>query len=132
MSESLDLGTVMLYHGIGVLAIAFSLTTIFWSSTGGGVISLVSIYSQINVLGNSSFTIIFQRKHLSKPKPKIEMGTQNSDIDYDWIPKEALQSECHVVCWKSCWWMLSLRSASSSKGLMNYINRLSLRLATLM
>lgn len=33
----------------------------------------------------------FSRKHLSKPKPKIEMGTQNSDIDYDWIPKEALQ-----------------------------------------
>ena len=21
------------------------------------------------------------------------MGTQNSDIDYDWIPKEALQSK---------------------------------------
>ena len=41
-----------------------------------------------------NFKYIFQRKHLSKSKkPKIEMGTQNSDIDYDWIPKEALQSK---------------------------------------
>lgn len=30
----------------------------------------------------------------SKPKQVVEMGTQNnSDIDYDWIPKETLQSK---------------------------------------
>ena len=40
-----------------------------------------------------SSCLVFQRRHLSKPKPKVEMGTQNSDIDYDWIPKEALQSK---------------------------------------
>lgn len=32
----------------------------------------------------------FGRKRLSKPKP-VEMGTQNSDVDYDWLPKETLQ-----------------------------------------
>lgn len=37
----------------------------------------------------------FGRKHITtKPKPPVEMGTQNkSDIDFDWIPKENLSSE---------------------------------------
>ncbi|VDI52162.1 translocon-associated protein subunit alpha-like [Mytilus galloprovincialis] len=43
------------------------------------------------MVGAQQFLGTFSRKHLSKPKPKVEMGTQNSDIDYDWIPKEALQ-----------------------------------------
>ncbi|CAC5396654.1 SSR1 [Mytilus coruscus] len=43
------------------------------------------------LVGAQQFLGTFSRKHLSKPKPKVEMGTQNSDIDYDWIPKEALQ-----------------------------------------
>ncbi|ELT99950.1 hypothetical protein CAPTEDRAFT_223723 [Capitella teleta] len=33
----------------------------------------------------------FGKKRMSKSKAPVEMGTQsNSDIDYDWIPKEAL------------------------------------------
>lgn len=43
------------------------------------------------LVGAQQFLGTFSRRHLSKPKPKVEMGTQNSDIDYDWIPKEALQ-----------------------------------------
>ena len=41
----------------------------------------------------------FQKKRLSKPKAPIEMGTQNSDIDYSWIPKETLMamSEYHSL-----------------------------------
>ncbi|XP_060080257.1 translocon-associated protein subunit alpha-like [Ylistrum balloti] len=31
------------------------------------------------------------KKRLIKPRQPVEMGTQNSDIDFDWIPKEALQ-----------------------------------------
>ncbi|ESN93447.1 hypothetical protein HELRODRAFT_88699 [Helobdella robusta] len=36
----------------------------------------------------------FKKKHLgSKPKQAVELGTQNKgDVDYDWIPKEALIS----------------------------------------
>jgi len=34
----------------------------------------------------------FGKKRMSKPRAPVEMGTQNSDIDYDWIPKETLQS----------------------------------------
>lgn len=34
----------------------------------------------------------FGKKRLSKPKAPIEMGTQNSDIDYSWIPKETLMA----------------------------------------
>jgi len=30
----------------------------------------------------------FSKKRLSRPKPRVEMGTQNSsDVDYDWIPQ---------------------------------------------
>jgi len=34
----------------------------------------------------------FSKKRLSKPKPAVEMGTQNNkgDVDYDWLPKETL------------------------------------------
>ena len=37
--------------------------------------------------------LMHQKKHLgSKPKQVTELGTQNKgDIDYDWLPKEALQ-----------------------------------------
>ncbi|KAL8574611.1 hypothetical protein ACOMHN_061611 [Nucella lapillus] len=31
------------------------------------------------------------RKRLYKPRPAVEMGTQNADIDYDWIPKETIK-----------------------------------------
>lgn len=34
----------------------------------------------------------FGRKRLSKPRQPVEMGTQNSDVDYDWLPKETLQN----------------------------------------
>ncbi|GFS25510.1 translocon-associated protein subunit alpha [Elysia marginata] len=34
----------------------------------------------------------FGRKRLTKPRQPVEMGTQNSDVDYDWLPKETLQS----------------------------------------
>lgn len=34
----------------------------------------------------------FGKKRVAKPRQAVEMGTQNSDIDYDWIPKETLQS----------------------------------------
>ena len=41
--------------------------------------------------------VCVQKKHLSKPRPVVEMGTQNADIDYDWIPKETIKemSELH-------------------------------------
>lgn len=35
--------------------------------------------------------IDLQRKRLSKPRQVVEMGTQNSEVDYDWIPKETLK-----------------------------------------
>ncbi|GFN92251.1 translocon-associated protein subunit alpha [Plakobranchus ocellatus] len=34
----------------------------------------------------------FGRKRMAKPRQPVEMGTQNSDVDYDWLPKETLQS----------------------------------------
>jgi len=34
----------------------------------------------------------FGRKRLSKPRQPVELGTQNSDVDYDWLPKETLQN----------------------------------------
>jgi hypothetical protein len=36
-------------------------------------------------------TFLLQRKRLSKPRQVVEMGTQNADIDYDWIPKETIK-----------------------------------------
>ncbi|KAK3085467.1 hypothetical protein FSP39_003825 [Pinctada imbricata] len=33
------------------------------------------------------------RKHLSKPRPPVERGTQNTDVDYDWIPEETIKME---------------------------------------
>ena len=35
--------------------------------------------------------LVLQKKRLSKPRPVVEMGTQNADIDYDWIPKETIK-----------------------------------------
>ncbi|KAL5021688.1 hypothetical protein ScPMuIL_000843 [Solemya velum] len=44
------------------------------------------------LVGAQQLLSTFGRKHLtSKPRPPVEMGTQNSDIDYDWLPKETLQ-----------------------------------------
>jgi hypothetical protein len=57
------------------------------------VIAVVFFKFIIKIIKFISSCLVFQRRHLSKPKPKVEMGTQNSDIDYDWIPKEALQSK---------------------------------------
>lgn len=31
------------------------------------------------------------KKRKSKPRQAVEMGTQNGDIDYDWIPKETIK-----------------------------------------
>lgn len=48
------------------------------------VLTLVGVHQ---LLGSLS------RKKLSKPKQKIEMGTQNqSDIDYDWLPEGTIDS----------------------------------------
>jgi hypothetical protein len=57
------------------------------------VIAVVFFKFIIKIIKFISSCLVFQRRHLSKPKPKVEMGTQNSDIDYDWIPKQALQSK---------------------------------------
>lgn len=44
------------------------------------------------VVGAQQLMASFGKKRSSKPKPAMEMGTQNqSDIDYDWIPKETLE-----------------------------------------
>jgi len=34
----------------------------------------------------------FGKKRISKARQPVEMGTQNSDVDYDWLPKETLQN----------------------------------------
>jgi len=44
------------------------------------------------LVGAQQLLATLGKKRLSKPKAPIEMGTQKSDIDYDWIPKEALLS----------------------------------------
>lgn len=44
------------------------------------------------LFGAHQLFLTYGRKHLSRPRRKMEMGTQNSDIDYDWIPKETLQA----------------------------------------
>lgn len=42
-------------------------------------------------VGAQQLIVSFGKKRMSKSKSPVEMGTQNnSDIDYDWIPKEAL------------------------------------------
>lgn len=44
------------------------------------------------LVGAQQFLVSFSKKRLSKPKPRVEMGTQNKgDVDYDWIPKENLE-----------------------------------------
>lgn len=47
----------------------------------------------LNIFGAYQFFGSIRKKHLgSKPKQVTELGTQNKgDIDYDWLPKEALQ-----------------------------------------
>jgi len=43
------------------------------------------------LVGAQQLLATFGKKRLSKPKAPVEMGTQNnSDIDYDWIPKQTL------------------------------------------
>jgi len=44
------------------------------------------------LVGAQQIFASFGKKRMSKPRAPVEMGTQNSDIDYDWIPKETLQS----------------------------------------
>lgn len=41
--------------------------------------------------------LTFQRKRLSKPRHVVEMGTQNADIDYDWIPKETIKDMSELL-----------------------------------
>lgn len=38
---------------------------------------------------------MLQKKHRSKKSHRqpVEMGTQNTDVDYDWIPKETLERD---------------------------------------
>ncbi|XP_005091294.1 translocon-associated protein subunit alpha [Aplysia californica] len=43
------------------------------------------------LVGAQQLVASFGRKRLSKPRQPVEMGTQNSDVDYDWLPKETLQ-----------------------------------------
>lgn len=43
------------------------------------------------LVGAQQIFASFGKKRMSKPRAPVEMGTQNSDIDYDWIPKETLQ-----------------------------------------
>ncbi|CAL1539375.1 unnamed protein product [Lymnaea stagnalis] len=43
------------------------------------------------LVGAQQLVANFGRKRLSKPRQTVELGTQNSDVDYDWLPKETLQ-----------------------------------------
>ncbi|XP_059163340.1 translocon-associated protein subunit alpha-like [Physella acuta] len=43
------------------------------------------------LVGAQQLVSNFGRKRLSKPRQPVEMGTQNTDVDYDWLPKETLQ-----------------------------------------
>lgn len=44
------------------------------------------------LVGAQQLLTSFGKKRLSKPRQTIELGTQNKgDIDFDWIPKEALE-----------------------------------------
>ncbi|KAL8589348.1 hypothetical protein ACOMHN_052351 [Nucella lapillus] len=47
-----------------------------------GILLLVGAQQLVSSLG---------KKHRSKSRPFVEMGTQNADIDYDWIPKETIK-----------------------------------------
>lgn len=47
-----------------------------------GILLLVGAQQLVASLG---------KKHRSKARPVVEMGTQNADIDYDWIPKETIK-----------------------------------------
>jgi len=44
------------------------------------------------LVGAQQLVASFGKKRLSKPRQPVEMGTQNSDVDYDWLPKETLQN----------------------------------------
>lgn len=43
------------------------------------------------LVGAQQLVVNLGRKHLTKPRQPVELGTQNSDVDYDWLPKETLQ-----------------------------------------
>ncbi|KAH3771739.1 hypothetical protein DPMN_173065 [Dreissena polymorpha] len=44
-------------------------------------------------IGAQQLLTTFGKKHLGKGKaaPKVEMGTQKTDVDYSWLPQETLQ-----------------------------------------
>jgi len=44
------------------------------------------------LVGAQQLVTSFGKKRMSKPRQVVEMGTQNSDVDYDWLPKETLQN----------------------------------------
>ncbi|XP_064610530.1 translocon-associated protein subunit alpha-like [Liolophura sinensis] len=43
------------------------------------------------LVGAQQLLATYGKKRLSRPKAPVEMGTQNSDVDYDWLPEETLQ-----------------------------------------
>ncbi|XP_052815960.1 translocon-associated protein subunit alpha-like [Mya arenaria] len=45
------------------------------------------------IFGAHQLLATFGKKHLGKGKsaPKVEMGTQKTDVDYSWLPQETLQ-----------------------------------------
>ncbi|XP_061197832.1 translocon-associated protein subunit alpha-like [Saccostrea echinata] len=47
------------------------------------------------LVGAQQFLASFSKKHRSKKAhhQPVEMGTQNTDVDYDWIPKETLDRD---------------------------------------
>ncbi|ESP02607.1 hypothetical protein LOTGIDRAFT_138147, partial [Lottia gigantea] len=52
------------------------------------------------LIGAQQLLSSFKKKPVRSKAP-VEMGTQNSDIDYDWIPKEALISMCSLILYHS-------------------------------
>lgn len=43
------------------------------------------------IVGAQQMLKTFGKKRLMKPRHVVEMGTQKTDVDYDWLPKETLQ-----------------------------------------
>ena len=61
------------------------------------------MYCKITLKMSSDAFVSFQKKgRMTKPKPKIEVGTQNkTDVDLDWLPEDTLQK-------LSEWYFLSI------------------------
>lgn len=52
------------------------------------VLLLVGAQQLLQSFSSSRWWNDLQKKRLSRPKPRVEMGTQNTtDVDYDWIPQ---------------------------------------------